>query len=181
MILRRSKKKPPPQPIGFYLEKIDRETPDFEDDGLSCFPDWIYKYLLRLDISPSGRVHDWHYCTRCQPIGTMNQDHRLYADLALYLHSRELLRRRKPTENRFLRFVRATRSRLPRLAPHVLYRGVRLGGGGNAWNSCGPQSGDRCRHNMKKPKWMEKLYDGSEAALGNGAPIWGRKAFRHPT
>jgi hypothetical protein len=38
-----------------------------------------------------------------------------------------------------------------------LYFGVRIGGGGSAWNSCGPSRGDRCRHNIEQPGWMRAL------------------------
>ena len=146
-----------PERVDWYLLQIRQMWPDFQDDGLSCFPDWIYKYILRLNITPAGRVRDWHYCTRCHPIGTMNQKARLFADRALRQHAKELLRWERPSGNRFVRFLRAARSRIPRLAPRVLYRGVRLGGGGSAWNSCGPEQGDRCRHNIKQPVWMRAL------------------------
>lgn len=144
-------------PLEFYLAKIDTETPDFKDDGLSCFPDWIYRYILRFNLTPAGRVHDWHYCARAQPQGTMNQKRRLFVDVALREHAREIIRHPVPTDNRFLRFVRRVRCRVPRLAPWILYRGVRWFGGTSAWNSCGPTKGERCRHNLQMPGWMRAL------------------------
>lgn len=123
--------------VSWYLIKIDKGWPGFRDDGLSGgFPDWIYgRWNLRL----AGRVHDWHYCGRCHRAGTMNQAHRKFADRALRQHARELL---------------------PwwlSLAPLILYAGVRFGGGGSAWNSCGPDQGELCRHNVPQPDWMLAL------------------------
>lgn len=140
-------------PVGYYLDRIEELTPDFTDDGLSCFPDWIYRYVLRLNISPAGRVHDWHYCSRAHGRGTMNQTRRLFADLALRTHARELLSVVKPSRFRLLRFVRRVRARMPRLAPIVLYAAVRAFGGTSAFDSCGPKSGARCRHNLTAPRW----------------------------
>jgi hypothetical protein len=124
------------RPIDYYLTTIAKLTPDFTDDGLSFFPDWIYRLVLRHDLAPAGRVHDWHYCTRCHRSGGMNQARRKFADLALRRHARELL------HGHF------------HVAPLVLYAGVRWFGGGEAWNSCGPTRGERCRHNMRAPSWM---------------------------
>ncbi len=124
-------------PIDYYLDRIADRWPDFRDDGLSGgFPDWLYG---RHKLTLAGRVHDWHYCGRVHRQGTMNQNHRLFADLALRVHARELL------------------PWYLRLAPWVLYAGVRIGGGGDAWNSCGPTKGDRCRHRVIMPLWMIAL------------------------
>jgi hypothetical protein len=68
----------------------------------------------------------------------MNQAQRTFADKALKRHLRELL----PW---YLWFT-----------PRLVYRGVQLGGGTAAWNSCGPTRGFRCRHNIVKPGWMRK-------------------------
>lgn len=121
----------------FYLQEIEDSTPEFVDDGLSGgFPDWIY---ARHNLRMAGRVHDWHYCTRCHRVGTMNQAHRKFADRALRKHARELL------------------PWYLNVAPLILYAGVRLGGGGSAWNSCGTTRGERCRHNIARPDWMHPL------------------------
>ncbi len=118
-----------------YAAIIQDDFPGFEDDGLSGgFPDWLY---ARHHLSLAGRVHDWHYCSRCHPQGTMNQAHRAFADTALRVHARELL------------------PWYLRIAPWLLYAGVRIGGGGSAWNSCGPTRGERCRHNIETPAWMK--------------------------
>jgi len=123
--------------VDYYLAKIELEFPGFEDDGLSGgFPDWVYAGYR---LSDAGRVHDWHYCSRAHKRGTMNQEHRLFADLALRQHARELL----PWYLGFAAFV--------------LYFGVRWGGGKAAWNSCGPSVGTLCRHNLAAPRWMAAL------------------------
>ena len=120
--------------VNWYIFRITRETPDFEDDGLSGgFPDWMYS---RWELSIAGRVHDWHYCTRCHTAGSMTDKAKRFADKALRKHARELL----PW---FLN-----------LAPIVLYIGVYVGGGFGSWDSCGPEEGTRCRHNIKQPQWM---------------------------
>lgn len=119
-----------------FLARIDKEFPDFIDDGLSFFPDWIYR---RWKLRKAGRIHDWHYCSRCHPAGSMNQAQRALADAYLRWHSQTLL---------------------PWwlwLTPYVLFAGVHLGGGVSAWNSCGSSSGKRCRHNIEMPKWMATL------------------------
>ncbi len=124
-------------PIAFYLIKIDTEFSGFKDDGLSFFPDWIYS---RWGLWRAGRVHDWHYCSRCHPMDSMDKRARRFADRALRQHARELL---------------------PwwlNLAPLILYRGVRFGGAlFHAWNSCGYDVGERCRHNIKRPVWQYSL------------------------
>lgn len=59
-----------------------------------------------------------------------------FADKALRKHARELL------------------PWYLNLAPIILYVGVAVGGGFGSWDSCGPEVGDRCRHNIKQPDWM---------------------------
>ncbi len=120
--------------VQWYLFIISRKNPDFEDDGLSGgFPDWMY---ARWDLWCAGRVHDWHYCTRCHKAGSMTDEAKSYADKALRQHSRELL------------------PWYLNLAPIILYVGVRIGGGFGSWDSCGHEEGDRCRHNIEQPQWM---------------------------
>jgi hypothetical protein len=118
------------------LARIEEEHPEFEDDGLSFFPDWIYR---RWKLGNAGRIHDWRYCSRCHPAGSMNQAARSEADADIRRHARELL---------------------PwwlRLTPYILGLGTHLGGGTSAWNSCGPKSDERCRHNIEMPTWMKAL------------------------
>jgi len=120
--------------VMWYIHIITRVWPDFQDDGLSGgFPDWMYQ---RHDLSLAGRVHDWHYCTRCHKAGSMTDAAKRFADKALRKHARELL------------------PWYLNLAPIILYVGVAVGGGFGSWDSCGPEVGDRCRHNIKRPQWM---------------------------
>ena len=37
----------------------------------------------------------------------------------------------------------------------VYLRAVQVGGGFDAYNSCGPEDGETCRHGMPLPAWME--------------------------
>lgn len=39
----------------------------------------------------------------------------------------------------------------------IYYRVVRCLGSLIAFDSCGPEVGERCSHNMPMPEWMEKL------------------------
>ena len=120
--------------VSWYMSIISRDYPDFVDDGLSGgFPDWAYR---RWQLWVSGRVHDWHYCTRCHKQGSMTDDAKRFADLALRTHARQLL------------------PWYIRLAPWVLYIGVAVGGGWGSWDSCVAAVGERCRHNIKQPDWM---------------------------
>lgn len=59
-----------------------------------------------------------------------------FADKALRVHAKELL------------------PWYLRISPNILYVGVFVGGGFGSWDSCGPEEGDRCRHNIKQPDWM---------------------------
>ena len=120
--------------VSWYIYRITIESPEFEDDGLSGgFPDWMYR---RWELSIAGRVHDWHYCTRCHKAGSMTDQSKKFADKALRKHARELL------------------PWYLNLAPVVLYVGVYVGGGFGSWDSCGTEVGDRCRHNITQPDWM---------------------------
>jgi hypothetical protein len=122
--------------VAHFLILIGKHHPGFEDDGLSFFPDWIFRHW---NLCKAGRIHDWHYCSRCHAAGTMNQTRRDLADKYIKQHARELL------------------PWLLRPISHLLRGGVFIGGGIRAWNSCGPSAGDRCRHNMKQPVWMVAL------------------------
>jgi hypothetical protein len=128
----------PIEKLDWYLIQIAQLWPDFKDDGLSWFPDWIYRLILRHNITPAGRAHDWGYCSRCHKRREMTSERRLFADRALRKHARELL------HGHF------------RITPLVLYAGVRLFGR-KAWNSCGPDEGERCRHDIEQPVWMRAL------------------------
>jgi hypothetical protein len=119
--------------LDWYLMQIAMLWPDFVDDGLSGgFPDWLYsRWNLRL----AGRVHDWHYCSRCHRQDSMTLKARRFADCALRKHARELL------------------PWYLQIAPIVLHIGVRLFGP-SPWDSCGDDAGEWCRHNIAQPVWM---------------------------
>ena len=127
-----------PERLDWYLLQIQQLWPDFKNDGLSGgFPDWIYR---RWNLSLADIPHAWHYCTRCHPAGSMTYRAKKFADRALRQHARQLL---------------------PwwiRIAPVVLYYGV-IVGAHSSWDSCGPEEGERCRHNIKKPVWMQASGD----------------------
>lgn len=122
-----------PEKVDWYLTAIAQSWPDFIDTGLSFFPDWIYS---RWSLSLAGRVHDWHYCTRCHRPGSMTWRAKGFADRALRQHARELL------------------PWYLNIAPLLLYVGVRVGGN-SSWDFCGPLGDERCRHNILKPVWMQ--------------------------
>ncbi len=125
-----------PAKIDWYLTLIAQAWPNFVDDGLSGgFPDWLYS---RHNLSLAGRVHDWHYCSRCHSAGSMRWRSKRFADRALCQHARELL------------------PWYLNIAPLILHVGVRLGGN-SSWDSCGPFVGERCRHNIAQPVWMRTL------------------------
>ena len=114
------------------LAKIPDE---FIDDGCSNSPDSIFGF----DLSWACRKHDWSYCTRCHFAGTMTQHDRLIADTEIRIDISAAL----PWRWRWVKYV--------------YYRVLRLAGGTEAWNSCGPTSENEegyCRHNMPRPDWM---------------------------
>lgn len=129
--------RPKKRSVDWYLVQIRKLYPDFRDDGLSWFPDWLYRVVLRHNITPAGRVHDWYYCTRCHRRGAMTPARRRFADRELRRHARELL------------------PWYIRLAPLVLLLGTRLGGW-PSFDSCGYDAGERCRHNIRRPPWMAR-------------------------
>ena len=118
--------------LDWYLMQIAQLWPGFVDDGLSWFPDWIY---ARWDLHLAGRVHDWLFCTRCHRPGSMTRGAEKHANRVLRKLARDLL----PW------WIRAT--------PFILYYGVKFGAH-SAWDSCGPDVGERCRHDIARPVWM---------------------------
>jgi hypothetical protein len=122
--------------LDWYLLQIAQLWPDFRDDGLSWFPDWIYR---RWDLHLAGRVHDWHYCSRCHKQYALTDEKgrvaRRFADRALRVHSCALLPWWLPA------------------TPFILFYGVRLGGP-SSWDSCGDDAGEWCRHMIARPVWM---------------------------
>ena len=132
--------RPVPQEAVELLAVIDETTPDFQDDGLSMFPDRWFGF----QFAWAGRIHDWEYCGRCHPAGYMNVDQKRAADK---------------------RIGRLVRSALPfrwRWLGTVVRVGVWRGGYG-AYNSCGPVPDGAtdeqlvegaCRHGIARPDWM---------------------------
>jgi hypothetical protein len=124
--------------------------PSFVDDGCSNVPDRFLIILARLrlarlyDLRPLCRIHDWRYCTRAQPQGSMSADAQRDADAQL----REFMREYLP---RLLDFTAG-----------VYFRGL-LVGGPYAFDSCGPHprgctagqlAQGLCRHALPRPAWM---------------------------
>ena len=122
--------RPLPQMALEILKKIPTE---FHDDGCSNSPDEVFGFEFRW----ACRIHDWRYCTRCHLPGTMHYASKQRAD-------RELRQ-----------FIRASLPWRWRWVSRIYWRGVQAGGGFDAWNSCGPEDGQRCRHNVAMPSWMQ--------------------------
>ena len=121
------------RPIPTEAAKWLREIPsEFSDDGCTNSPDSVFGFKFRW----ACRIHNWRYCSRCHPPGTMHYESKLKADaeLARYIGSSLPFR---------WRWVR-----------RIYLRGVHVGGGFDAWNSCGPEDGDTCRHGIAMPDWM---------------------------
>ena len=119
----------PPRAARILAEEIPEH---FLDDGCSNSPDRIFGF----DFRWSCKIHDWRYCGRCHPAGTMHYQNKLTADQEL----RENLKASLPWRWRWV--------------SRVYWRGVQIGGGFDAWNSCGPENGDACRHGIARPTWM---------------------------
>lgn len=104
----------------------------FKDDGCTKWFDKLFGY----DLSDLCRAHDYAYCTRCHPPGCMTYGAKIRADLEL---------------------SKGMKARLPwwlDWTSGAVYRSVYLFGPFNAFDSCGPEAGERCRHNMPRPDWM---------------------------
>ena len=117
-------------------EAISSVPERFIDDGCSMAPDSI----MRTSIRWACRIHDWRYCTRSHPAGALTGKARKKADLELKVNMGLGL----PWYTQWAR--------------RVYYLFVkRFGGRYRAFDSCGPDAGDFCRHNMPIPLWMEAL------------------------
>jgi hypothetical protein len=120
---------------------------DFVDDGCSNSPDGFFMWAKRWHWSKGlvrsfkwcCKIHDWRYCSRCHPAGTMHQEARTFADTELGWNVRSVLQ-----------FTM-------RWFGWLYWKATSNWGGRRAWNSCGPASGERCRHNMPMPEWMQML------------------------
>jgi hypothetical protein len=123
------RQRPPPDSARVLLETI---PVGFVDDGCSNSPDSFLGFYFQ----PYCRIHDWRYCTRCWPAGSMTASARKWADMELGLNLRAAL----PWRWRWVGWI---------------YRlGVWRYGGVSAFDSCGPTVGPVCRHNMPPPDWM---------------------------
>ena len=121
------------------MPKLAREMlllvpPRFKDDGCSNSLDSMWGFDFRF----ACRIHDYAYCTRCHPAGSMTQGHRRVADENLAMMIRAVLPWRWRWVGWFYRF------------------GVHWGGGVTAFDSCGSQAGELCRHNMPAPDWLAR-------------------------
>ena len=104
----------------------------FIDDGATNAPDGICGFEFRW----ASRIHDWRYDTRSHPPIEMTQAHRHLADAELERNVRSAL----PWRYRWIGWV--------------YFAAVDRFGGDEAWNSCGPEAGVLCRHNMPLPPWL---------------------------
>ena len=107
----------------------------FYDDGCSTSPDGYWKWACR--------IHDWWWCTRSHPQGTMTADWKEMGDSML----KTLMTLRLPWGLHWL--------------AKVYYRGVTRFGG--SFNTCGYRPSGAsldqeilglCRHSMPWPDWM---------------------------
>jgi len=115
--------------------------PQFLDDGCSAAPDQVFG----IDLRWACRLHDWNYCSRAWPAGTLDQAWRHRADRELGAHVRAVL----PLGLRW--------------AGWLFWRATHRFGGMQAFDSCGRRplgataaqiSAGLCRHGMPMPEWM---------------------------
>lgn len=135
--------RPIPAEATEILEEIETTSPGFLDDGLSLFPDRWFGF----DFAWAGKIHDWEYCSRAHPAGSMG------------------VRAKKRADSRIGRLVRSALPWRWKLLGTVVRVGVWRGGYGS-YNSCGPVPfgatdeqlvGGRCRHGLERPAWMEPV------------------------
>ena len=132
-------------PIPDTARELLRRIPShFVDDGCTSSPDGWFGF----DFRWACRIHDWLYCTRAHPAGTMTYEWKVKADHALS----EFIRASLPLRWRWVRWV---------------YEGMVLfAGGWGSFDSCGPEVGKRCRHGLRAPWWMlapESTWKGSNS------------------
>ena len=112
-------------------EDLTRLPVDFRNDSCSNSPDsW-----LGWSLDPACDRHDWAYCSRCHPPGSMTYPAKVAADAKLREHIRALL----PFRWRWAGWV---------------YEGAVRVMAHASWDACGPAAGERCRHNITQPEWM---------------------------
>jgi len=112
---------------------LDNEIPvRFKDDGCSNSLDSLFGFVFKW----ACRIHDWMYCTRSHPAGTMTWGYKVLAD------------------NLLKRYMRASLPLRWRWVRYGYKSAVFLFGGFGSFDSCGPKAGKLCRHNMPQPPWM---------------------------
>lgn len=114
------------------IDVIQAIPAHFHSDCCSGGPD----HVLGVGIKHHCRAHDAAYCQRLWPAGSLDQQWRDAADRQLGVE---------------------IRSELPYCLKWIgwlYFRGTHRFGGDNAYASCGPLAGDRCRHNIERPDWM---------------------------
>lgn len=120
-----------------------RKVPiEFGDDGLSCFPDSLWGF----DFKWAGRLHDWGYCSRCHPAGSLTVRTKKMRDKMIGQHVAESLPLRWKWVGHAVRYA--------------LWRA-----GYGSFDSCGfvPHGATDeqlvaglCRHGMRRPDWMDR-------------------------
>ncbi len=133
--------RPVPVEAQEILAAIELGTPGFLDDGLSMFPDEWFGF----DFAWAGRIHDWEYCSRAHPAGSMG------------------VRAKKRADKRIGRLVSGGLPWRWKVLGPVVRLGVWRGGYGS-YNSCGPVPygatdeqlvAGLCRHGLDRPDWMD--------------------------
>ncbi len=110
------------------LSKIPEE---FRDDGCTNWFDKVFRWSIRWCC----RLHDYGYCSRCWLPWQMRPTDQKRRDAKL----RVLIAEALPWRWDWTRWP--------------VYAALRVLGG-LSFNTCGPDKGDRCRHNMPMPAWM---------------------------
>lgn len=123
------------RPMPTTAVAVNQQIPrHFVNDGCTNAPDTLFGF----ELGWACRIHDWRYCTRCHPAGTMTAGHRRRADAELGANVRAAL----PWRWRWVGWVYRTAV--------WRYAGI------SAFDSCGPSAGLKCRHHMPIPRWMRK-------------------------
>jgi hypothetical protein len=105
----------------------------FIDDGCSYSPDSMFHN----EIGWACRIHDFRYCSRTEAHKDTSPEARLKAD-------KELRANIALSFPKWLGWIR-----------WLYYKAVRRFGSMHAWDSCGPEDGEYCKHNMQVPLWMQ--------------------------
>lgn len=123
---------------------------DFVSDGCTNSMDAVFGF----DFSLACLVHDWKYCSRAHSPGFMNWADKKLSDRYL----RQGIRGMVPLvwyPLFWLSWIKIPLC-LGLWLPRVYWLGVLAFGGFGSYNSCGYGVGEKCRHNMERPKWMKE-------------------------